>query len=73
MTFEVLINDDKSGGYDNNHEFFNERAIWASENCPSYKGVQVQDVSDNSYLWDEIGAYYFADEKDQLLFMLRWL
>jgi hypothetical protein len=73
MTFEVLINDDKSGGYDNNHNFFNERDKWASENCLSYTGMHIQDVSDVSYLWDEIAAYYFDDQKDQTLFILRWL
>lgn len=69
---EVLISDEKSGGYDNNSHYFNNIHCWAKEHCASYVGVHVQDVSDVSYQWDEIAAYTFTDEKDVVLFKLKW-
>jgi hypothetical protein len=70
---EILINDDKSGGYNNNHNFFSERDSWAKKNCNSYAGMHIQDVGDVSYLWDEIACYRFTDAKDATMFNLKWL
>lgn len=70
---EVLITDDKSGGYNNNHNFFKERGEWAQKHCKSFHGYDVQDVSDVSYLWDEIACYRFTNEEDVTLFTLKWL
>lgn len=69
---EVLITDEKSGGYDNNHRYFNTIHHWAKEHCASYVDMHVQDVSDVSYQWDEIAAYKFTDEKDVVIFKLKW-
>ena len=69
---EVLINDSRSGGYENNHKYFAEIDQWARDNCKSYQGYHVQDVSDVSYQWDEIAAYLFTDNKDVNWFTLRW-
>jgi len=70
---EVLVNDEKGGGYGLNHKYFAEIDRWAREHCQSYAGYHVQDVQDVSYLWDEIAAYLFSDEKDVILFRLKWL
>lgn len=34
--------------------------------------VEVTDVSDVSYQWDEIAAYFFQSDKDRVMFALRW-
>ena len=70
---EIYINDDKSGGYNNNHNFFKQRGEWAQQHCKSFCGYNVQDVSDVSYLWDEVAVYMFTDEKDATMFRLKWL
>jgi hypothetical protein len=69
---EVLITDSESGGYEFNEAYFGAIDRWATENCNSYRGYHVQDVSDFSLLWDEIAAYQFEDDKDAVLFTLRW-
>lgn len=69
---EVLITDSDSGGYEFNEAFFWAINLWAIENCKSYVGYHVQDVSDVSLQWDEITAYRFDDDADVMLFTLRW-
>lgn len=70
---EVLINDSKAGGYDNNTAYFAGINDWAVEFCKGYKGYHVQDVSDVSLQWDEIAAYQFEDEQSANWFRLKWL
>lgn len=69
---EVLVTDEKSGGYEFNEAYFAEINEWAVEHCLSYTGYHVQDVSDASLFWDEIAAYHFIDEADAMLFRLKW-
>ena len=45
---------------------------WAKKHCPSLITVRGQDVSDASYQWDEIYEFYFADERNAMLFQLKW-
>ena len=45
---------------------------WAMEHCASYQGYHAQDVSDVSLQWDEVGEYTFLDERDAMLFELKW-
>ena len=45
---------------------------WCLANCKSFVWFDITDVSDASYQWDEIGAYYFADEKDVLMFTMKY-
>ena len=45
---------------------------WAQANCKTFFWYDVTDVSDVSYTQDEIHCYYFIDERDVTLFMLRW-
>ena len=42
---------------------------WAKDHCPSYITNEVHRDGDNSV--DKID-YFFSDEKDALLFILRW-
>lgn len=45
---------------------------WAQENCKSFVWMHEQDVSDASYQWDYIYAFYFYEEKDANWFQLKW-
>lgn len=68
----VLITDDKSLSYNDNPVYFQKIADWAIVNLQSYRGFDVQDVTDSSYLWDEIAEYRFESEQDALVFALKW-
>ena len=45
---------------------------WCLSHCQSYVWFDITDVSDTSYVWDEIAAFYFHDEKDVLMFQLKY-
>jgi len=45
---------------------------WALMNCKSFVWMNEQDVSDVSYQWDYIYAFYFGEDKDANWFQLRW-
>lgn len=45
---------------------------WAQTNCKSYVNHILVDVSDHSYTMDMVLAVRFNDEKDSLMFALRW-
>jgi hypothetical protein len=49
-----------------------EMLAWAKRNCPSYITSRGQDVSDASYVYDEIYVFYFSDERDALMFQMKW-
>lgn len=66
-------------------DFSKEPMVWAKENCPSYeysfvKQIQTQDeIAINGRdgvnympIFTHVVAYLFKDERDALLFMLRW-
>lgn len=72
MTYEVLITDERSPNYDQNKFYFESIDRWAQIHCPTYIGYHVQDVSDVSLQWDEIGCFQFNDEKDQMFFTMKW-
>jgi hypothetical protein len=44
---------------------------WAKENCPSYITNDVHQNGDNIYDRTKID-YHFSDEKDAIMFLLRW-
>jgi hypothetical protein len=69
---EILVNDSKSGGYEKNAAYFADIDEWARLYCTGYVGYHVQDVSDVSYIWDEIACYKFKDERSANWFRLRW-
>ena len=45
---------------------------WCLAHCQSYIWFDVTDVSDVGYQWDEIAAFYFHDERDALMFKLKY-
>jgi hypothetical protein len=70
---DVLITDERSGGYDLNDAYFASIDSWAQTTLGSkYLGYRVEDVSDVSLQWDEIACYTFVDEKSANWFKLRW-
>lgn len=68
---EVYLTDAKMS-YDESEVYFTNAEFWAKDRCASYKGCHIQDVSDVSYVYDNVGLYLFEDEKDATMFMLRW-
>lgn len=68
---EVYLNDAKMN-YDQSEIYFHNADHWAREHCRSYQGHNVQDVSDVSYIYDNVALYLFEDEQDALLFRLKW-
>jgi hypothetical protein len=68
---QVFLNDDNMS-YDFAEQHFYNANLWARERCRSYKGHDVQDVSDVSYTNDFIALYLFEDEQDALMFRLKW-
>jgi hypothetical protein len=45
---------------------------WCLVHCHSYIWFDITDVSDTSGLWDEIAAFWFHDEKDAVMFTLKY-
>ena len=45
---------------------------WCMKHTKSYVWMEITDVSDNSYLWDEIAAFYFHDSRDAVMFTLKY-
>ena len=71
--YRVYVNDSKSTyPYEQLEQYWLDIDSWARNNCASYVGYDVQDVSDVSLQWDEVGEYRFFDEKDTVLFKLKW-
>ena len=53
-------------------DYYDAADHWANENCSSYVGYDVQDVSDVSYYYDTVARYVFDNEQDVVLFTLKW-
>jgi hypothetical protein len=71
--FNVYINDSgNTHGYDYLSQYWINMDRWAQDHCESYQGYNAQDVSDVSLQWDEVGEYKFLEERDAMLFELKW-
>ena len=68
---EVLLTDE-TFEYRYAQQIFKEREDWAREHCPSFVSMEVVDVSDFSYVYDQIASYKFTDEKDAFWFTTAW-
>jgi hypothetical protein len=68
---EVYLNDSRMS-YDEGELHFHNADNWAREHCQSYRGHNIQDVSDVSYVYDNVALYLFEDERDAVMFRLRW-
>lgn len=63
---QVLINDEKM------IEPPHKMKRWAMKHCQSYVWMEEVDVSDTSPRWDYLYAFYFLEEKDALMFQLKY-
>jgi hypothetical protein len=68
---EVWLDD---GGieYEKAEQRFQSAHLWAQKHCISYQKHEVVDVTDTSYTHDLIARYLFRDERDVVIFELRW-
>lgn len=66
---QVLITDNDAA--DAGEPFWSIKR-WCLANCKSFIWMDVTDVSDSSYQWDEIAAYYFHDSRDAVMFTLKY-
>lgn len=46
-------------------------ALWAKEQCPSYIGNDIHMDGYNTFDNSKVD-YFFSDEKDAMMFILRW-
>jgi hypothetical protein len=61
---EVLLGDPKTKMF--------EMKRWCFEQDLSLVWWELRDVSDHSYVHDEIAAFYFIDEPDATVFTLKY-
>ncbi len=69
---KVVYLNDTGIPYEQAEDYFAEAAKWAEQQCSSFLGYHVQDVSDVSYTNDFITEYKFNDPKDAVWFELKW-
>jgi hypothetical protein len=69
---KVVYLDDTGIPYENAQAHFKEAAEWAKQQCSSFLGYHVQDVSDVSLINDYVTEYRFRDPKDAIWFQLKW-
>ena len=72
MVLKVVYLNDGGMSYEEGLTYFKEAADWARRQCASFVDYHVQDVSDVSYVYDNVAQYGFNDPKDALLFELKW-
>lgn len=68
---DVILHDNNLN-WDEAKLYFSKINQWAIENCPSYKGYEVRDVTDVSDFFDQVASYRFESTADQMWFKLRW-
>lgn len=69
---KVVYLNDSNLDWDLATQYFEDAAKWAQDQCSSFSGHHVQDVSDVSYVYDQVAEYRFADSKDAVWFELKW-
>ena len=68
----IITLNDKNKNWDQASQYYRDANSWALENCASYDGHEVIDVSDFSYEHDLLAQYTFKNEQDSFMFILRW-
>ena len=71
-TYRIYITDPHPQGHGYNQEAYEQMDQWAQVHCESYTGYSVTEVSDVSTQWDEVGEYIFREERDALVFSLKF-
>ncbi len=57
MGMKVVYLDDRNIPYEQAHAHFKQAAEWARRQCSSFVDYHVQDVSDVSYVYDNVAQY----------------
>ena len=52
--------------------YYIDAAIWAVKNCLSYKKFVIKEIPGEKEAMADTADYEFLDERDVLLFKLRW-
>lgn len=71
LVHEVVLND-IGFEYKEFLAYYTSAKRWAKSNCVSYVKSDVIDVSDVSMTMDLIASFLFNDEKDVVMFTLKW-
>lgn len=71
VNYEIYLNDSKLD-YDQAEQYFADADQWAKNQCASYLGFDVQDVSDVSYVYDQVAVYVFGSQEDLFMFKLKY-
>lgn len=69
---KVVYLNDSNLNWNEAIEYFDRAADWAKEQCPSFLSHYIQDVTDVSYIYDQVAEYKFNDPKDAMWFELKW-
>lgn len=69
---KVVYLNDSGIDYDQAESYFVSAADWAKNQCCSFIGYHIQDVSDVSLVNDYVAEYKFKDPKDAIWFELKW-
>lgn len=72
MAMKTVFLNDTGLDWHRAQEYFAQASVWAETYCVSYINYHVEDVSDVSYTWDQIAEYRFNNEKDAVMFSLKW-
>ncbi len=69
MNTTVIIHDkDHEFNYNSMRLYFIDAAIWAVQHCKSYKSFKIREIGETK----QMANYLFEDERDALLFRLKW-
>lgn len=71
VNYEIYLNDSNLD-YDQAEQHFADADRWAKDQCASYLGFDVQDVSDVSYVYDQVAVYVFGAQEDLFMFKLKY-
>lgn len=72
MGMKTVLLSDQGMSYGQAEQLFEEAAVWAKSHCQSFVEHTVADVSDFSYVHDQLAQYVFTDERDVMMFKLRY-
>jgi hypothetical protein len=68
---KVCIGSDRD--WNDAQDEFSDMQYWANKNCKSFVAMTLHDVSDVSIYYDLVAEFSFRDDKDAMLFKLKWM
>ena len=67
----VYLTDEKIK-FEETQKHFEDAASWAKDHCDSFVNWDITDVSDLSVKYDCIASYHFKNDRDAIVFTLKW-